>query len=239
MRFPRHHFSTVVLCNSFAVPAGVLARHVADIYLGDSLAAARGAGVTQAAHPTVPSTPTGRRDTPSSADDFVRYTGVYFSDVAMVLRRIVVDSGRLRYVRSPGNANDLVPTGTRTFAVAGTAFSAVFSKGADSLRMEGVGGPPVVFTRRVPAAGADPKVYAGTYISPELRTTWTFAASGATLLLHPERGDTVRFAPVFAEAFEGSGVVVQFQRDTRGRIIAADVSAGERARSIHFTRQMR
>jgi hypothetical protein len=63
--------------------------------------------------------------------------------------------------------------------------------------------------------------------------------SGATLLLHPERGDTVRYTPVFSDAFEGSGVLVQFQRDARGMIVAADVSAGERARRIRFTRQVR
>lgn len=239
LRFPRQRFSAVVLCNSFTVSAGVLARRIADIYLGDSLAAARGASVTQAARPTVPSMPAGRRDTPSSTEELARYTGTYFSDAAMVVRRIAVDSGRLRYVRGRGNASDLVPTGTRTFAVAGTSFTAVFSQKADSLRLEGVGGPPVVFSRRVPPTGMDPTAYAGTYVSAELNTTWTFSVTGATLLLHPERGDTVRYTPVFSDAFEGSGVLVQFQRDARGMIVAADVSAGERARRIRFTRQVR
>ena len=78
-----------------------------------------------------------------------------------------------------------------------------------------------------------------TTCQPELSTAWTFSVSGASLVLHPERGDTVRYTPVFSDAFEGSGVLVQFQRDAGGTIIAADVSAGERARRIHFTRQVR
>jgi CubicO group peptidase (beta-lactamase class C family) len=236
LRFPHRHFSVVVLCNSFAVPASTLARRVADVYLGDILAPMPGAVATQPARPpAVAARVSGRPGTASGSDDLVRYTGIFFSDESMLVRRIAVDSGRLRYVRGPGNSSELLPSGARRFDMAGTSLSVVFSADADTVRLEG-GDPPVVLRRREPAAMADLGRYAGAYLSPELRTTWTFAVSGQTLLLRAERGDSARLTPAFADAFEGPGILVQFRRDAAGQVVAADVSAGDQARRIHFTR---
>lgn len=222
LRFPARRFSVAVLCNGNAVPSGLLARRVADVFLRDVLAP-----VTPAV--TAPATP-------AVSVDLAPYKGSFFDDRAMAMRELVVEDGRLYFSRGPNNRSELVPLGGARFQMAGAPTVAVFSPRGDSLRLE-TSGIAVVLPRVRDAGRRDLRSYAGSYESSELKVAWLVTAGDSTLTVRPARGSSIRLDPAFEDAFRSPSILARFIRDDRGEIVAMDVSSGERARNVRFERR--
>jgi|KBSSwiStaDraftv2_1062776.scaffolds.fasta_scaffold46230_2 CubicO group peptidase (beta-lactamase class C family) len=227
MRFPARRFSVAVLCNSATVPAGQLAQRVADVFLGDVLAAApAGNGAASAAPARISLDPA----------RMAAYTGTFFGAGTMLVRRLVVDSSRLFYSRGPGNRSELIPVAEGRFQMAGTDVLVTIPAGRETVRLDIPGDPPLVLTRVSPFAGGSLAALAGTYFSSDLRTSITVEPRDSVLLIKPERGTPTAFSPVFADAFSAGFYFLQVVRDG-GRVTGVEVSGGERARRVRFEKQ--
>ena len=226
MRFPARRFSVAVLCNAALVPSSQLAQRVADVFLGDVLAAATTNGAGPAAPARIALDPT----------RLASYTGTYFNAGAVLVRRLVADSGRLYYSRGPGNRSELIPVAEGKFQMAGTEVVVTIPEGKGTVQLDIPGDPPLVLSRVAPFAGGSLAGLGGSYYSSDLRTTVTVTTRGAALVVQPERGGPIIFTPVFADGFSAGFYFLQVVRED-GRVTGFTLSGGERARHVRFDRQ--
>jgi CubicO group peptidase (beta-lactamase class C family) len=220
LRFPRLRLSVAVLCNGGSA-AGPLAQRVASLYLGTD-----SASVAQASTAAVSLT----------AEEMASYTGMFFNDRSVLLREIVVADGKLHYSRGASNRSELVPLGGSRFQIAGQPLVVSFS-GRDTFKVEGgTGGTPTLF-RRVSAGKRELRGYEGSYASSDLESRWTVQVADSGLVLNRRRGNAVRIDRAFDDAFRNAAVFVRFRRDAKQKVVAMEVSAGERARHVRFDRE--
>jgi CubicO group peptidase (beta-lactamase class C family) len=228
MRFPARRFSVAVLCNAFVKPSGQLAERVADVFLGDVLAA------VPAGNGSGPSTaPAGIALDPAR---LASYTGTFFNAETLLLRRLVADSGRLFYSRGPGNRSELIPVAEGKFQMAGADVAVSISPGRDTVRLDLPGEPAVVLARMAPPAVGSLAELAGSYHSSDLNSTITVEARDPGLRIRSERGSPTPFTPMFADGFSAGFYFLRVVRDG-GRVTGLLLSAGERARNVRFDRR--
>lgn len=232
MRFPKRHFSVAVLCNAFTTSPGTLAQRIADLFLGDSLAAVSA---------TAPAANAGSAGAgvPADLEALSKLTGTYFSEPTVLLRRVVVDSGRLFYRRGPGNQSELRRVDGLRFEMLNVpvALTVTFSARGDTLVVHQAGELPTVLLKVKDRGLAPAASFAGTYQSSELGTSYVVTAVDSTLSIRPERGSGQRLLPAFADAFGGDNLFARFLRDAKGKVVGMDLSSGERVR--HLTLQKR
>jgi CubicO group peptidase (beta-lactamase class C family) len=140
MRFPDQHLAVAILCN-VAVPddtgPGVLARHVADVYLRDEPAS-----VTpqhQASAPPGPPGTSGPAGVPGPPPtlDFAEYTGRYYSDEIDSTYEIKPDRASIAIARHKYPLTHLDPTFADTFKM--TNFSPLVRSGSVHFTRDGQG----------------------------------------------------------------------------------------------------
>ena len=123
--FPDQHLSVACLCNLARTNPSLLARRVAEIYLGEQMTAAD-ANVTAA----------GRRPSPAltsswapAANELTRYAGRYDSPELETMYMLSVDNGKLMLRRRRSEPIALTPTTTDTFTAEGITYRFVRDKG--------------------------------------------------------------------------------------------------------------
>ena len=126
LRFPEQHLSVACLCNLARTNPSLLARRVAEIYLGTQMTPAADASVTAA----------GRRTPPSSASswtpaagELARYAGRYESPELETSYTLSVDNGALMLHRRRSSPIALTPTTTDTFTAEGITYRFVRDRG--------------------------------------------------------------------------------------------------------------
>ena len=240
MRFPRVHLSIAVLCNRGSPgdrpSAQELSQRVAALYVGPD--------TVTVAETAIPST------VRLTAQEMASYTGTFFNERTPVLsiREIVVDSGKLFYVRGPTLRGEMVPLGDSRFQVMGTGLSARFV-GRDTLKFDRAQSGPT-FGAPSPGSGGgifvrvgttrrDLRDYAGTYVSSEIPTRWKVQVVDTALVVNRQRSGPYRLVRAFEDAFvtPGSPQLARFIRDDKGNVIAMEFSASDRAWHVRFERQ--
>ena len=130
MRFPGEHFAVAILCN-VAMPddtgPGVLARHVADVYLRDYLRD-EPASVTPEHHAPALSGPPPASDPPQTLQHLAEYTGLYYSDEIESTYEIKLDKASIAIFRHKYPPTHLDPTFADTFKM--TNFSPLVRSGS-------------------------------------------------------------------------------------------------------------
>ncbi len=230
MRFPDQKFSVIALCNLATAGPSALAQQVAGLYLAGQLA-------------PVPETAAASAPAPAATPvDPTHYTGLYWSPVEGLVRRIAARDGKLFYVR--GNSeSELAFRGDDRFEMLdaiGTvvSFPPVAPGTPRRMQIATGTGKPLRFEEEQPLAALQPgdlAAYAGTYTSAELDTVWTLKAEDGKLVLHPKRGEVMTLEPAFADAFNGPAGPLRFQRDAGKKITGFLVGVG-RARDLQFTK---
>jgi hypothetical protein len=128
LRFPEQHLSVACLCNLANTNPSMLARRVADVYLGDRMIAmADAAPASSQGNPSA--TASGESWTPSPAD-LAPLAGTYFSPELETTYTLVVENGKLvvRHHRLP--RTELAPTTRDNFtAPNGVKFRFLRDKG--------------------------------------------------------------------------------------------------------------
>ena len=126
LRFPDQHLSVACLCNLARTNPTLLARRVAEIYLGDQMAPPSDASVTTTGRP-VPAA-TASSWTPA-AGELTRYAGRYESPELETSYALSVENGKLMLHRRRSAPIALTPTSSDTFTAGGITYRFVREKG--------------------------------------------------------------------------------------------------------------
>ncbi|MFP5284943.1 MAG: serine hydrolase domain-containing protein, partial [Thermoanaerobaculia bacterium] len=235
-RYPDEHLSVALLCNDGSVLIDTRAGQVADVYL---------AGRFKESPPPPASPPAPAATVRLSEKNLTRLTGSYLQEKASTARRILVRDGKLFYHRGAGNESELAPLGADRFRMVGVPvqvevrFEPPGAARPERMIFAAEGQEPSVFVP-VPPPAETPEaltVYAGTYASDELATTWTFAVRDGRLVASRGRAGELTLTPLAADIFGASGgLPVRFLRGAEGRITGFRVDTAQ-ARGVRFARQ--
>lgn len=231
-RFPELRFSVSVLCNrSDARPEG-LARHVADIFLGDVLA-------------PVPETPLDEQPSELNAEQLSRYAGDFWEHDLAFAAETRVEEGKLWAVHSPTRRNQLIPLGDDRFRMIGLPVDVIVEYEMSGDTIEAVrritGGKPngtfIPFERRrvQPEELAE---YRADYYSPELDVEYRIRVNGHMLQLHYADEPPADLNPMFDDTFEHpERGAFEFLRSPDGNVSGLRLQSG-RVRNLLFYREI-
>lgn len=126
LRFPDQHLSVSCLCNLARTNPSLLARRVAEVYLGGQMTPAADASVTAAGRrrPTAPAT-----SWSPNAGDLARYAGRYESPELETTYTFSVENGTLILHRRRSAPVALTPASSDTFTAEGISYRFVREKG--------------------------------------------------------------------------------------------------------------
>jgi hypothetical protein len=219
--------AVAVLCNLAPINPSQLTRQVAEVFLGDRMAAppARPAAVEVA------------------ESELAKWAGVYRNPVTDDVRRFSVREGKLALGQSGGPSLTALAPDRFQLPDQGPEFRfAAPSPSTVQATLIAEGQRPVTFRREPPFKpdAAALSGYAGRYRSDELDVVYDVAPADSGLTVkHPKLG-TVRLQPLFPDAFQGSGETIgflaRFTRDAKGRVDGFLVTAG-RVRRVRFEKQ--
>ncbi len=241
--FPTERFGVAVFSNLASFASGSLTRRIADIYL---------VGKLKQSTPQAPGAKAGTAPTPAKAapKEFVlpaqsleAYVGTYWFEVNLNVRQVVIDKGKLYYVRSAENRSELVPVSPTEFRIRESddvrfVFSDKAGKGFETVAVLVNNDPPVVGRRTEPFKPTENelKEYAGRYYSDELDIRYDITVKSGALLVETSRSEPVPGDPQKKDVFSIGGFArIRFQRDTNGAVTGFTVTTG-RVRNLRFVR---
>ena len=221
-RYPEHGFAIAVLCNAGPSDPATLARNVSSVFLKD-LPKGPPPAVAMANKPTV--------------DELRQLAGLFVHPVTGDVTYVSVKGPDL--IVGQTNGPVLVPVAPRRFRVGNGAVEWEFAPNGN-LVQKFTGSPPrrsVTLVKREASRLSRTQLaaYAGTYYSAELGATYSVAAAGDTALtFRTGVTDPIVVRPAYGDTFDGD-VMVEFARDSAGRVTGVLVSTG-RVRRIRFER---
>jgi CubicO group peptidase (beta-lactamase class C family) len=216
--FPDQRLAIVALCNSGAIAPGILTHKVADLYLGDRMAAEAANAETAAAK--VPE---------ASGVALAALAGTWWCAKEDAIVRLTVKDGALRVDGSP---DQLQPIGGGVFRVnasTGLTHEWRFStpaNGTSELRITDAWPMPRVFTRLtapVPSASTL-AAYAGRYRSDEVGMNYTVRVDDGKLSLRWDREMSLTLEAVGGDHFIDGIYTVTFTRGASGDVNGLTIS---------------
>jgi CubicO group peptidase (beta-lactamase class C family) len=233
--FPDDDVAVATLCNAATANPVALSQRVADVFLGDRLAAAPARAI-----PAANVAPASAPAVTVPAERLAAYAGAYWDARTESLRRFAVRDGAL--AGSAGGAwVPLVPAAVDEFRLGGgpTVLRFVAAPGGGWQVEEVAPTGERVAYRRMPeprTAPGDLAGYAGTYRSEELDARWRVEVAEGRLVVRRRALPDQALEPVFADAFAHPVGVVRFTRDAAGRVTGFVVGAG-RVTGFQFARE--
>jgi CubicO group peptidase (beta-lactamase class C family) len=222
-RFPDRGLAIAIACNASTANTTLLARGVADAYIGKALApvAAPVASATQAV--TLP---------PGSLE---KRAGAYIQPTTQQVVELIMRNGALSAGQASGSA--LVPTAENRFRLGQAEL--VFAAGEHAgfeLRPLAGGGRPVSYEWRQPAVASAAVLgaYAGEYFSEELNARYRVAATDSNITLRTGTSNPLPARMVFIDGFQAGSYTIQFVR-RRGQVSGFEITDG-RVRRVMFER---
>lgn len=135
-----------------------------------------------------------------------------------------------------GDDNALPPAGPDRFR---DDRGAVLFLGPDTFRATDQQGQSVDYRRAAPVTltSAQLSTYSGRYASGEADAVYAVTGDGNSLVMRLDRRPhiVVKLKPTYADAFEGDGMVVRYERDPAGAVTALTIGI-PRARNLRFIR---
>lgn len=126
LRFPEQHLSVACLCNLARTNPSMLARRVAEVYLGEKMIPANATNVTAAGRRASDSLPSSWRP---STTDLSRYAGRYDSPELETSYSLSVENGTLMLHRRRSPPIALMPTNAETFTAEGISYRFIRENG--------------------------------------------------------------------------------------------------------------
>lgn len=220
-RFPEHGLSVVVLCNGSSANPVALTRSVADVYVGNKLAAVA---------------PPPKASVTLTRDQLAPFAGVYVDPNTGAATFITLRLDTLIVGRTTGPA--LVPVAERRFRVGAQPVEVEFMPNGDLVQTVLVwpNPKPSTLKRHEPArpSRAELDGYAGSYHSDELGATWTVSATDSTLVLKTRGGIDRSVRPAYGDTFVGD-FLLTFTRG-RNRKVDGMLMSSARVRRVRFER---
>lgn len=240
VRFPDQKLTVICLANFAAADPTGMAHKVADLYLAgqlktDAPGAAAGAGGAPSPYAKIVEV---------SAEELSRKVGSYYDRRGGIFRKVVLEGGKLYYVRSATSRSELSPVSVERFRLLGVPVVAEITfRPADAggpARLEfSDGGRPIVLERveAFTPTAEQLAAYAGDYYSEELDVVHRLRVRDGRL--HVSVGNNpeeIPVEPMVADEFNARGVVLRFRRDAQQRVERLALDAG-RVKGIVFVRR--
>jgi len=179
------------------------------------------------------------------AKKLAAFTGTYWLKSALLLRKIVLENGKLYYVRSETNRTELVPVSKtefrmKEFETVTVAFSDKTEGRYDTVTVAGAGGPPLTgkWIKPFKVTKESLEEYVGRYYSQELQVYYELVLEKDKLGVNGRNitGKPLRKLPEdYFISSDGGGASLKFQRDEQGTVIGFKVSTG-RVLNLRFER---
>jgi CubicO group peptidase (beta-lactamase class C family) len=229
--FPGYKLGVVVLSNFASARPGQLCREIALIYrdsmLKQPLSPSKTAAKAKKKSPKPFKIP---------AKKLAAFTGIYWLKSAILLRKIVLEKGRLYYARSETNRTELVPVSKTEFKMkedetVTVAFSDKTAGHYDTVVVAGAGGSPLKgkWIKPFKVTKESLEEYVGRYYSRELHVYYELVLEKDKLCVNGRNitGEPLRKLPGdYFVSPDGSSAGLKFQRDEQGTVIGFKVSTG-------------
>lgn len=217
-RYPDQQVSIAVLCNSAASNPTSYGKALAQILLGDAL------------QPASPIPVSGSRG--FSDAEVRRFAGLYRRSPQPGVIRIVRDGTGLLF----NGASPLSPASATRLTRVDTGDTMDFDD-AGRARYTDEFGTVDVYERVEPVTPSldQLRVFAGEYYSEEIDTTWKLVLDGSQLVVD-RRPRRIVLTPAYADTFSTSTGVIQFERDSTGRVNALRLTQ-DRVWGLRFARR--
>jgi CubicO group peptidase (beta-lactamase class C family) len=224
--FPGEKFGVAVFSNLSSFAPGALTRQIADIYLASKLKQPEAPAAGAKPAPKEISLP---------AKSMEEFQGTYWLESSQLLRRIVLDKGKLFYVRSAENRSELAPVSPTEFRMKDVpdevrvSFSDKKGTRFDTLTVTVNKQPPTVGKWMEPFTPSEEalKEYAGSYYSDELDTRYDLTLNSGKLQVQIGHKETVPLSPQKKDFFSVDDMAnIQFQRDGNGAVTGFAISTG-------------
>jgi CubicO group peptidase (beta-lactamase class C family) len=237
--FPEERFGVAVFSNLADFAPGALSRQIADIYLA-SCFKTPGPGLVGA--PAVPSQPA-PKPVSLPLKSLEALQGTYWFESTQLVRKIIVDKGKLFYFRNEGSKNELTPLTATEFKMVDVpddvrvTFSDKVGPRYETLTVAVGSEPPAVGKRTAPYEPAEDELkgYAGSYYSAELDRRYEIQLKSGKLHVLYGNGEDAVLAPKKKDSFGGDLAVLAFQRGKDGAITGFMISTG-RVLNLKFTK---
>jgi len=224
--FPGEKFGVAVFSNLGSFQPGTLTRRVADIYLAAKL---KQPGAPAAGAKPVP------KEVVLPAKNLEEFQGTYWLESTQLLRRIVLEKGKLYYVRSADNRSELAPLSPTEFRMKDVpdevrvSFSDRKGTRFDTITVTVNSQPPTEgkWTEPFTPSEAPLKEYAGSYYSEELETRYDLTVKSGALQCYFGHKETLPLSPQKKDFFSvGDMGNIRFLRDGAGAVTGFLVSTG-------------
>jgi CubicO group peptidase (beta-lactamase class C family) len=232
-RVPAEGLSIAVLCNEDETSASALAQRVGDLFAPDS-----GAAETSGARPPAAVA----QGAVVTGVDLNSKAGLFFGERTGEPLRLIVNNGRLGI----DGGGPLVPVTTdrfrnprgNLFFMSQDEFELHFLS-QDQFELKSMEGQTTRYRRAqsYSPTAADLKAFAGRYESDEIGSVFQMVPGKDGLVMRFEISPdkALQFKPVARDTFQFSRMMVRFQRDKTGKVVAFDYS-NPLVRNIKFTR---
>jgi CubicO group peptidase (beta-lactamase class C family) len=229
--FPEERLGVAVFSNLADFAPGALSRQIADIYLASRC---KTPGPGPAGPATVPSKPA-PKPVSLPLKSLEALQGTYWFESTQLVRKIIVDKGKLVYFRNEGSQNELAPLSATEFKMVGVpddvhvTFSDKVGPRFETLTVAVSSEPPAVGKRMEPYEPAEDELkgYAGSYYSAELDRRYEIQLRSGKLHVLYGNGEDAALAPKRKDLFGGGDLaVLAFQRDGSGSVTGFTISTG-------------
>lgn len=231
-RNPATGLAIAVLCNGRDIDAWTLGRGITALYAPPA---------TTASPAPAPAASAPTSDAPASGTPMpvalAHYAGIYWNPLTLAVRKVELRDDALVWAR--GEGTKLEPLGEARFRFPGEETEISFRRHGS--KVEGLDvispGRSAAYTRVEPFVPASIDRYRGTYHSDEVDASPVVTVEdGATLTFRYDADFAFDAQAVFADTFQiADGMLVQFQRDRRGRVTGFEIHT-DRARGVWFAK---
>jgi CubicO group peptidase (beta-lactamase class C family) len=236
VRFSQQHFSAAVLCNTSEVIAGVLAEHIADIYLAEQIKAS-GAQPSTRPNTLVAVQP--------SEQQLASHVGLYWDGEDDQFVKAYMKDGKLRLsfgsdddvLLSPVSETHFRPSGTPYDDIVDLAFEPAAGRPARLLYAV-QNDKPLAYELVGPfnPSAAELASYAGEYASEEIDPVYRFVVQEGKLQLIRLKHKPAALDPRTRDFFSVSFGTIHFTRDANGAISGFLLDT-DRVKKFRFTRR--
>ncbi len=229
--FPDQNISIFVSCNDYACSPHDYALQVVDLFLPEISGAQN--------RPTLSNEPHQKGTVHPE-----KWEGDYWSDDALISRKIIFRDNKLFYVRTNGSETALISSKDNQFTFEGSFGIKVWFEsdtvGNRIMYYKYQNDPPNAFIEYVPFAleSKDLNQYSGIYYSEELKSIYSIEKKGDNIYATHLRQRDIPLQQVMADVFTGSRTAfsqVRFLRTPSGAIDGFSVSS-RNAKGINFVR---
>ena len=228
-RFPKQHFSVMVLCNQADIDPDALVSRVADIYLASELAPTNA---------QIAATPVEAAIDPDLLDGYV---GRFAFDANPQFVMTFTRDGDNFYAQATGQQRaQIYPSSENEFFYKVVNAKVTFHRESDgatnriTLHQNGDRGASRV-QEFVPSS-ADMQQYIGKFYSDELDVTLEIALKGTALEVRAKGVPPGILQPNRRDSFNNGSIAINFRRNAQGQIVSLSVGAG-RVQNMIFVKQ--